>query len=184
MAQRRSFLIVVASAAMLLAGCDKLGLSTPAGPGFKGVDITGADYKFSLPDQDGQTRTPADFKGKVTAVFFGYTQCPDVCPTALAVGAQRALDLGQLGHGGGADVGALGVAEEHHRHLALEVAQGARLAVLVGQGELARIARAGQIDAVERLIAAGDIAAGQCEREEKTEQESQGVHAGGSQGLR
>jgi protein SCO1 len=96
MAQRRSFLMV-AGAAALLAGCDKLGLSQPAGGSFKGVDITGADYRFSLPDQDGKTRTPADFKGKVTAVFFGYTQCPDVCPTALAELAQVKKSLGKDG---------------------------------------------------------------------------------------
>jgi protein SCO1 len=53
---------------------------------FKAVDITGADYaqKFSLPDQFGNVRTMADFKGKVVVVFFGFTQCPDVCPTAMA----------------------------------------------------------------------------------------------------
>src|SRR6185295_6946706 len=77
--------------------CDKLGLSAPAGAGFKGVDITGADYKFSLPDQDGKTRTPADFKGKVTVVFFGYTQCPDVCPTTMAELAQVKKSLGKDG---------------------------------------------------------------------------------------
>ncbi len=50
------------------------------------VDITGAEYarELSLPDADGKPRTLADFKGKVTLVFFGYTQCPDVCPTTLA----------------------------------------------------------------------------------------------------
>jgi protein SCO1 len=96
MAHRRSFLIV-AGAAVLLTGCEKLGLPQPAGASFKGVDITGADYKFSLPDQDGKTRTPSDFKGKVTAVFFGYTQCPDVCPTALAELAQVKKSLGKDG---------------------------------------------------------------------------------------
>jgi len=50
-------------------------------PSFKAVDITGAEYarELSLPDADGKMRTLADFKGKVTLVFFGYTQCPDVC---------------------------------------------------------------------------------------------------------
>lgn len=52
---------------------------------FKSVDITGADYArdFSLPDQTGQLRTLKDFRGRVVAVFFGFTQCPDVCPTTL-----------------------------------------------------------------------------------------------------
>lgn len=57
----------------------------PGKPAFKGVDITGADYArdFALNDQHGQTRTMRDFAGKVVVVFFGYTQCPDVCPTTL-----------------------------------------------------------------------------------------------------
>ena len=69
---------------MPLAGCDKLGLGQGK-PGFHGVDITGADYgrKLALPDAEGKARTLADFKGKVSVVFFGYTQCPDVCPTTM-----------------------------------------------------------------------------------------------------
>jgi protein SCO1 len=53
---------------------------------FHSVDITGAAYAqdFSLPDADGKTRTMKDFSGKVVVVFFGFTQCPDVCPTTLA----------------------------------------------------------------------------------------------------
>ena len=78
MLPRRSFtfgLLAVAG----LAGC------SPDKPAFKGVDITGADYAkdFALPDQNGQLRTLKDFAGKVVVVFFGYTQCPDVCPTTL-----------------------------------------------------------------------------------------------------
>jgi protein SCO1 len=55
-------------------------------PSFHSVDITGATYAqdFSLPDADGKTRTMKDFAGKVVVVFFGFTQCPDVCPTTLA----------------------------------------------------------------------------------------------------
>lgn len=68
-----------------LAGCDKLGLGASK-PSFHGVDITGADYgrKLELTDAEGKPRTLADFKGKVSVVFFGYTQCPDVCPTTMA----------------------------------------------------------------------------------------------------
>jgi len=53
---------------------------------FRGIDITGADYarNFSLPDHNGRTRTLSDFSGKVVVVFFGFTQCPDVCPTSMA----------------------------------------------------------------------------------------------------
>jgi protein SCO1/2 len=54
-------------------------------PAFKGVDITGADYakELNLPDQNGQVRKLKDFSGKMVVVFFGYTQCPDVCPTTM-----------------------------------------------------------------------------------------------------
>ena len=52
---------------------------------FKGIDVTGANYAqtFTLTDQWGQTRSLSDFKGKAVVLFFGYTQCPDVCPTSL-----------------------------------------------------------------------------------------------------
>jgi protein SCO1/2 len=82
----------------LLAGCDKL-RGMAASSGFKAVDITGAEYgrSLSLPDQTGQVRTLADFKGKVTVVFFGYTQCPDVCPTTMAELAQVKKALGKDG---------------------------------------------------------------------------------------
>ncbi|MBU3579124.1 SCO family protein [Polynucleobacter sp. 73C-SIWE] len=55
-------------------------------PEFKNIDITGSTAfgkDFSLVDPDGKVRTLADFKGKVVVMFFGYTQCPDVCPTTL-----------------------------------------------------------------------------------------------------
>ena len=52
---------------------------------FTAIDITGADYAkdFALTDHNGQPRTLADFRGKIVMMFFGYTQCPDVCPTSL-----------------------------------------------------------------------------------------------------
>jgi protein SCO1/2 len=84
---RRLLLITALSAASAgLAACDKLGLGGAAKPGFKGIDLTGADYarEFQLTDQHGQTRTLGDFRGKVLVIFFGFTQCPDVCPTTLA----------------------------------------------------------------------------------------------------
>ena len=54
-------------------------------PQFKNTDVTGADYAkdFALTDHTGKPRNLADFKGKVVTVFFGFTQCPDVCPTTL-----------------------------------------------------------------------------------------------------
>ncbi|MDP1691956.1 MAG: SCO family protein [Burkholderiaceae bacterium] len=68
-------------------------------PAFKGIDITGAEYarQLTLPDASGKPRTLADFKGKVTVVFFGFTQCPDVCPTALAELAEVKQKLGPDG---------------------------------------------------------------------------------------
>ncbi len=77
MLQRRS--LVLGLVAATLAAC------SPDKPAFKGVDITGADYAkdFALTDQNGQLRTLKDFAGKAVVVFFGYTQCPDVCPTTL-----------------------------------------------------------------------------------------------------
>lgn len=82
---RRTFLTLAAAGLALLAACDRTG-SAGGGAAFKAIDITGADYarELALPDADGQLRTLADFKGKVTVVFFGYTQCPDVCPTTLS----------------------------------------------------------------------------------------------------
>jgi len=67
-------------AAFALAGCGG------SGPSFKNTDITGADYgrDFALTDHTGKTRTLADFRGKAVVMFFGYTRCPDVCPTTLA----------------------------------------------------------------------------------------------------
>jgi len=66
---------------------------------FKGTDITGAEYgrTLALTDQEGKARTLADFKGKVVVVFFGYTQCPDVCPTTMTELAQVKKSLGKDG---------------------------------------------------------------------------------------
>ncbi len=81
MAVTRRGLIAAALAPALLAACSREGKA-----GFKAIDITGADYArdFALPDADGRERRLADFKGQVVVVFFGFTQCPDVCPSTLA----------------------------------------------------------------------------------------------------
>ena len=84
--------------AALLAGCsDKPADATASG--FTSIDITGADYAtgFQLTDHNGQQRTLADFKGKVVVVFFGYTQCPDVCPTSMSELAEAKRLLGADG---------------------------------------------------------------------------------------
>ena len=74
---RRYFLSALA--ALALAAC------SPDKPKFNAIDITGADYAkgFTLTDHNGQSRSLSDFKGKVVVLFFGYTQCPDVCPTSM-----------------------------------------------------------------------------------------------------
>jgi protein SCO1/2 len=86
--------IVVGLAAMLAI---LLGACSP--PTFKSVDITGAAYarEFSLESASGGQRSLADFRGKVVVVFFGYTQCPDVCPTTLADLAEARKRLGAAG---------------------------------------------------------------------------------------
>ena len=68
-------------------------------PSFHGIDITGADYAlgFDLVDHNGQRKQLTDFRGQVVTIFFGYTQCPDVCPTSLAELAEAKRLLGAQG---------------------------------------------------------------------------------------
>jgi len=75
--------------ASLLAGCD-------SGPKFKSTDITGVDYgkSLDLTDHDGKPRHLQDFRGKAVVLFFGFTHCPDVCPTTLAEISQALKQLG------------------------------------------------------------------------------------------
>ncbi|MBU6258142.1 MAG: SCO family protein [Burkholderiales bacterium] len=95
---RRRLLNAVAAlgAAALAAGC---GPSAPKQAHFNSIDISGAEYAraLDLPDTDGHMRHLSDFKGKVTVVFFGYTQCPDVCPTTMLELAQVKKALGADG---------------------------------------------------------------------------------------
>ncbi len=72
--------------------------SQPPG-GFNSIDITGAEYAkaFELRDSDGKPRKLSDFQGKVALLFFGFTQCPDVCPTALTRAASVKKQLGADG---------------------------------------------------------------------------------------
>ncbi len=78
-----------------LSGCDKL---TAKPPSFQNTDVTGLPYAsgFALTDHNGKPRTLADFKGKVVVMFFGFTQCPDVCPTTMAEMAGVMKELGPL----------------------------------------------------------------------------------------
>lgn len=68
-------------------------------PQFKAIDVTGAEYArdFQLTDHEGRPRTLKDFRGKAVVVFFGYTQCPDVCPTTLSEIAEAKRLLGPDG---------------------------------------------------------------------------------------
>ncbi|QNK69531.1 SCO family protein [Variovorax sp. PAMC26660] len=93
--RRRNLLLLAGGlAALSVAGCDKV---LPAS--FNGVDISGAKYAqdFRLTDPDGHERTLADYKGKAVMMFFGFTQCPDVCPTALVRAAEIRRLLGADG---------------------------------------------------------------------------------------
>ena len=77
----------------LLGACQQ---SSPPQPTFLATDITGAEFArdFALTDHNGQARTLADFRGQVVAIFFGYTHCPDVCPTTLSDFAEALRLLG------------------------------------------------------------------------------------------
>jgi protein SCO1/2 len=92
-------LLLVACATLVLVACDSKPGSSDPGAAFHSVDITGAGYAqgFALTDTSGKRRTLADFAGKVTVVFFGYTQCPDVCPTTMAELAEVKRALGPDG---------------------------------------------------------------------------------------
>ena len=76
--------------AIVLTGCGA------RGPSFQATDLTGASFgrDFELTAPDGKPRRLADFRGKAVVMFFGYTQCPDVCPTTLAALAEAMKRLG------------------------------------------------------------------------------------------
>ena len=89
----KAALIAAVAAAVALAAC------STGQPSFNSVDITGADFgrELDLSDHTGTPRTLADFKGRVVVVFFGYTHCPDVCPTTLAEMKLAKIKLGPDG---------------------------------------------------------------------------------------
>lgn len=89
-----SFIRIFALAALtVLAGCHT------GQPGFQSTDITGADFgkAFALTDHNGKQRSLEDFRGQVVVMFFGFTHCPDVCPTTLAELAGAVKRLGPAG---------------------------------------------------------------------------------------
>ena len=85
-----SRMLGIALVTLALAACG------PDKAKFQSSDVSGASFghDFSLVDHNGKTRTLADFKGKAVVIFFGYTQCPDVCPTTLAALADAMKQLG------------------------------------------------------------------------------------------
>ncbi|MGG1945068.1 SCO family protein [Trinickia sp. NRRL B-1857] len=90
-ASRAIFAACLVGAALVVAGCGK------SAPAFQNLDLTGNKQfgtDFSMPDTDGKLRTIADYKGKAVVLFFGYTHCPDVCPTTMAELTQAMQQLG------------------------------------------------------------------------------------------
>ncbi len=102
MSLKRTFftlILALLTLTLTLAGCGRKPDAGPAQAGqFKNTDVTGLGYArdFALTDHNGKPRTLADFKGKVVVMFFGYTQCPDVCPTTMAELATVMQELGPL----------------------------------------------------------------------------------------
>jgi len=90
-ASRAIFAVCLIGGALIVAGCGK------SAPAFQNLDLTGNKQfgtDFSIPDTDGKLHTLADYKGKAVVLFFGYTHCPDVCPTTMAELAQAMKQLG------------------------------------------------------------------------------------------
>ena len=96
---RRDAIKLVAGYALFSGATVTLVACSAEKPQFKSIDLTGADYAkgFALSDQHGKPRTLQDFTGKVVVVFFGFTQCPDVCPTSMAELAEVKKLLGPDG---------------------------------------------------------------------------------------
>lgn len=88
----RTLIVAATLAVATFAACSNPSATTT----FRATDITGADYGkgLALSDHNGAHRTLSDFRGKVVTLFFGYTQCPDVCPTNLATMAEVMRQLG------------------------------------------------------------------------------------------
>jgi len=78
---RKALTLLALTLGLSLAGCDQV-----AKPAFRGSDISGANFgqRLALTDHNGRAVTLASFRGKLVVLFFGYTHCPDVCPTTLS----------------------------------------------------------------------------------------------------
>ena len=96
---KRNALKSIAGYALFTWAAGFLSACSPDAPKFTAIDLTGADYAkdFAVPDHNGKLRTLKDFQGKVVMMFFGYTQCPDVCPTSMSEMAEIKKLLGPDG---------------------------------------------------------------------------------------
>jgi len=96
---KRSAIKFIAAGAIWMGAGGLLSACSESKPKFSSVDVTGASYAkdFEMTDHNGKVRRLADFKGKVVVMFFGYTQCPDVCPTSMAELAEVKKALGADG---------------------------------------------------------------------------------------
>jgi protein SCO1/2 len=97
--QKRNAIKTIAASALLISASVLFSACAEKKAEFKGVDVTGAEYARDLPltDHNGQPRHLKDFAGKVVVVFFGFTQCPDVCPTSMQELAEVKRTLGADG---------------------------------------------------------------------------------------
>jgi protein SCO1/2 len=96
---KRNTIKLIATCLMFAGATGLISACSPQQPVFSSIDVTGADYAkgFELTDQNGQVRHLQDFAGKVVVMFFGYTQCPDVCPTSMSELAEVKKALGKDG---------------------------------------------------------------------------------------
>lgn len=96
---KRFTLKLIAISAFVTGAAGLISACSEQGPKFAAIDVTGADYAkdFELTDHNGQQRSLKDFRGKVVVLFFGYTQCPDVCPTSMTELAEVKKLLGPDG---------------------------------------------------------------------------------------
>ena len=97
--KKRNALKLIASCAIVAGAGGLISACSEQKKSFAAIDITGADYAkdFALRDHNGQPKSIKDFAGKVVVLFFGYTQCPDVCPTSMAELAEVKRLLGKDG---------------------------------------------------------------------------------------
>ena len=99
MLTKRNAIKFIATCAVITGATGLFSACTQQKPAFSSIDVTGAAYAnaFELSDHNGQIRHLSDFPGKVVVMFFGYTQCPDVCPTSMSELAEVKKLLGTRG---------------------------------------------------------------------------------------